>query len=193
MEQIQKAIRNFEPFQCDNLDTLCSAVVEEYDADNWRISLTWTLGLIRKMKAFEKMHGSWNIPIRVVWGFQEERPAFKVVRQRWDFKSNVFKKEYAFEFHQSLIPSGQWLKAEISGSPGLTGIKDPENAKFHLLYDKRQAEAYLGTRTHSPWFTPQEEVIKEVRGRMFQTIDLIYIPPVQWVWGIDANEMYVEL
>ena len=193
MEQIRKAIQNFDPFECDDFDALCSAIVEEYDADNWQISLTWTLGLIRRMKAFEKMWGSWNVPIRVVWGYQEEKPAFKVFRQHWNLDKNVFKKEYRYEFHQSVVSPGAWLKASISGSPGLTGLNNPDQAKFHLLYDKRQAEAYLGTRTDWPWFTPHEAVIKEVKGRLFQTIDLVYIPPKQWVWGIDANEMYIEL
>jgi len=193
VEQIRQAIRNLDPFECSDWDALSQAIVEEYDYDNWRTSLVWIIGSIRSLKQFEKLSGSWNVPMRVVWGYQEEKPAFKVLRQRWDFKSNIFKKEYAFEFHQDTVSPGKWLDAHISGSPGLTGITIPENAKFHMLYDKRQAEAYLGTRTNTPWFTPQEAVIKEVKGKMFHTIDLVYVPPVQWVWGIDASQMYIEL
>ena len=190
---LNEAIRNLDPFECSDWSALCSAVIEEYDYDTWRTSLTWVLGTIWQVKQFEKMHGSWNVPIRAVPNYQEEKSAFKVLRCHRELENNHFVKQYAFEFHASYVPKNQWIKAEISGSPGLTGIKNPENAKFHMLYDERQAVAYLGTRTHSPWFQPQEAVIHKVIGREWQTIDLVYIPPKQWVWGVDANEMYVEL
>jgi hypothetical protein len=62
-----------------------------------------------------------------------------------------------------------------------------------MLLDENSAATYLNTRTFSPWFTPQEAMMTKVKGRNWQTIDLVYIPPKTWVWGVDAEEMYIEL
>lgn len=191
VNQLRNHIRNLTPFECgcSDLDSLCSAIIEEYDSETWRTDLVFVTSIIRLAPEYEKFHGSWNFPIRAVENWEMERETYKVFRK---IESDPFTL-YKYEFHNSIVTPHQWLKAEISGSPGLSGINIPEQAKFHMLYDKTQAETYLSTRTNTPWFTENEAVIKKVKGRNFKTIDLIYIPPKQWVWGIDASEMYVEL
>ena len=63
-----------------------------------------------------------------------------------------------------------------------------------MLWNKRQAEVYLSNRADvTAWFTSQEAVMVPVEPRSVETIDLVYVPPKLFVWGIDSKEMYVKL
>ena len=195
VNRIRKHIQNLTPFECDNWDSLCLAVVEEYDAEAWRSNLIWIIGCIRHGKLVEKMQGSWNFPLRFISDSEvKQQDAYKVFRKHWHLNSeNFIVPELRYEFHETPVVSHQWLKAEISGSPGLTGL-EKHGGRFHLLWNKEQAEAYLSTRAGATaWFTPQEAVMVPVEGRSFDTLDLVYVPPKLFVWGIDSKEMYVKL
>lgn len=209
-ESLRIAIQRFLPFECSDWDALCQAIVEEYEAETWRHSLVWILGCIRKMKQFEHLQGSWNVPLRAVWNYQDEKPAYKVFRQprqtsfiyrngELQLPIETHKGYFEYEFHPSAVPVNQWLQCELSSSKCLTGMKPKSEGgtggRFHMLMDERQAQTYLNTRgsENDSWFTKRDGVIKQVKGRDFATIDLVYVPPKTWVWGVDANEMYVEL
>lgn len=199
VQSLRKCIKNLIPFEldCDHLDDLCSAIIEEYEYEGWYSKLIWILGCLRHAPAYKGLSGSWNFPLRYVNDWERERECFKIIREHRTFKNNVLAKEYWYEFHQAPVIGNKWLEAEISGSPGLAGLKPKEQdgtgGRFHLLCNENSASAYLSTRTNTPWFTPQEAVMKKVRGRKFQTVDLVYVPPKTWVWGVDAYEMFVEL
>lgn len=191
-ELVKRCIRYQKPFECTDWDVLCSSIIEEYEA-SWGTSLIWVLGSIRYLKKFEKDYGSWNVPLQWVFDCQKEKPAYKVFREHSVNTEHPLK----YEFHPASVPINQWINAEVSGSPYLSGIRKKEEGghggKFHMLTDIQQATAYLNSRIDTTgWFTRQEAVIKEVKGRNFVTIDLVYSPPKTFVWGIDAEEMYVE-
>ena len=198
--EIRQHIRNLTPFECDNWDTLCSAVIEEYDTA-WRTELIWIIGGFRQtLPRIKKMKGSWNFPLRWVSDDMIGRhEAYKVFRKRWYLnKDNYIQPQLRYEFHEAPVVSRQWLQAEISGSPGLSGLTKKEEGgtggKFHMLWNKRQAEVYLSNRADvTDWFTSQEAVIVPVEPRSVETIDLVYVPPKLFVWGIDSKEMYVKL
>jgi hypothetical protein len=123
----------------------------------------------------------------------EERTYYKVLR-----KTNNISKElvYQYEFHKDFVPINKWIQAEISSSDGLCGLK-PKNeggcgGRFHLLLDYLQAQTYLSKRTDNEWFPKEVAEIVPVRAKKFSTIDLIYVPPTTFVWGIDSEEMYVK-
>lgn len=187
VEQLQQHIRNYTPFECSNWNVLGEAFLNEYDPI-WGTSIVWTVGCIRSLQKFEKFRGSWNAHVKRVDNYQELY-SYKVFRQR----INTFK----YEFHDAEVPINTWIKAEVSGSTGLSGIKKKEDGGdggyFHMLYNESQAIAYLNTRAleNDAFFPKTEAVIKKVIGRFFCSIDLVYIPPKQFVWGIDAYEMYV--
>lgn len=199
VQSLKEHIRNLTPFEleCIHLDDLCLAIVEEFDQATWHTKLIWVLGCLRKAPAYENLSGSWNFPIKLVENWERERECYKVIRQHRIFKNNVFSKKYWYEFHQAPVVGNQWIKAEISGSPGLAGLTSVKDGgtggRFHLLCNEQSASAYLGTRANDSWLTPQEAVMKKVRARKFQSLDLVYIPPKTWVWGIDSCEMYIEL
>ena len=192
VEQLQEHIRTYTPFECSNWNALSEAFLNEYDPC-WGISIVWTIGCVRSLQQFEKFRGSWNVHIKGLYDCQE-RTAYKVFRQPTR-STDTF--QYKYEFHESDVPINKWIQSEISGSRGLSGIKKKEEGGtggfFHMLYNQDQAAAYLNARAieNDAWFPKTEAVIKQVRGRNFQSIDLVYIPPKQFVWGIDAYEMYV--
>lgn len=195
-ETLVNCIKNLHPFECTDWDILCDAFIEAYDPD-WMTSPIWTVSLVRGLQRFEKMQGSWNAPVRLVYDYQKERELYKVFRQHKELKNNVFVKEISYEFHPAKVEGNKWLDCEISGSPSLTGMKPKEEGgtggRFHMIVDELQANLYLMNRVNSPWFTPQEAVVKKVKGKNFQTIDLLYVPPKLFLWGVDATNMYVEL
>jgi hypothetical protein len=186
-EIVKKCIRYQRPFECNDWDVLCSAVIDEYNP-NWGSSLVWVLGCIRKLKAIETLGGSWNVPLMWVTYPQEERTTFKVFRdfsKRPEFADKGYT-QLSYEFHQDWVPANKWIKAEVSSSAGLSGIKKEEDGgiggQFHMLLDKYQAEAYLESRVkYTNWFIKEEAVIQPVKGRQFLTIDLVYSPPKTFV------------
>jgi len=188
---LQEKILNQKPFDCHDLNVLCKAIVDIYD-ESWCNSLIWLLGSIRSLKAFEYEIGSWNVPFRPVDNPRLERKAYKVFRKPL-IDLNDQNKKYAFEFHQSWVPTNQWITATVSSSIGLTGIYHEEFAKFHLLCDTEQAHTYLFSRSKHNLEPLYDMCICEVKATNFITIDLIYVPPTQFMWGINAKEIYISL
>lgn len=191
---IQK-IESLTAFECDNLDLLKNAI-SQFQKSKYGYSLESITNCIdmwnRDIKPFHK--GSWNCPlfmVRDVYG-NTERTYYKVLRKI----NNIAKKlVYQYEFHNSHVPLNEWIQAEISSSNGLYGLKKKEDGgcggRFHLLLDYWQAQTYLSKRTDE-WLPVENTAIVPVRARKFQTIDLIYVPPTTFVWGIDSEEMFVK-
>lgn len=197
VQNLREHIRNLTPFECDDWDALCSAIIYEYDADTWKSKLIWVLGCVRKTKQWAGTKGSYNVPLKSLYDDDGEREAYKVFRRFQELKNNIFMKEYAYEYHPKWVQPNQWLQAELSGSPDLTGLTPKEQGgtggRFHTILDKAQAVRYLNTVASNHWLPPQWAEIRPVKTRKCQTMDLVYIPPKTFVWGIDASEMYVEL
>ena len=197
--RLRNHIQNLTPFECDNIPALIVALMKEYSPE-WKSNLddivnyinSWDVDIKSK---YPKYKGSWNCPIQCVrdrFG-NEERPYYKVLR-----KTNNIAKEfiYSYEFHESFVPVNEWIQAEISSSKSIGGLKKKEEGgcggRFHLLLDYLQAQAYLSKRTDPTWFPKEIAEIVAVRARKFQSIDLIYVPPTTFVWGIDSEEMFVK-
>ncbi len=200
VNQIREHIRNRTAFECDDLDSLVSAIIHEYDAKTWKSKLIWVIGGIRRtVPAVKGMNGSWNFHLRFISDEEVgQNQPYKVFRKRWYVVNDLLLPQFQYEFHEAPVVSRQWLQAEISGSPGLTGLMSKDRGgtggRFHLLWNKQQAEAYLNKRVNeTAWFSLQEAVMVPVEGRAFQTLDLVYIPPKLFVWGIDSEQMYVNL
>jgi len=203
MPNIQENIVKTQPFECDDWDELCSAIIDVYDIC-WGISLVWTLGCIRWLKGVENGVGSWNIPMwKVATDPHKEIEVYKVfiAPELPVYGSTILpQKEIFYEFHQEKVLTNKWLKAELSGSAGLTGLENPDHARFHMLIDKNQAEFYLDSRIETQSKVERyRELYKDcypfvhpVKARNFTTVDLIYVPPISFMWGIDAKEMYVH-
>lgn len=193
MNELLDKIINQEPFECSNLDVLCSAIAEVYEPA-WGNSLIWILGCLRKMKQFEKCNGSWNVPLWHVAQTYDEVECYKVFRKPNPLP--LFPKEnydeIVYEFHPNKVHPNKWMQAEVSGSGRLTGLC-PESAKFHMLMNANQAFAYLESRRHCVAYHDYTPYISKVKARRLVTVDLVYSPPKQWVWGVDAKEMYVSL
>lgn len=193
---LQNHIQNLTPFECDNLEILQAAFFKCFFTRWDRKILDFIVKTIHDWNKFIKpLRGSWNCPVFMVrdrYG-DEERIYYKVLR-----KTNNIAKElsYAYEFHNSYVPLNTWIQAEISQSSGLYGLKKKEEGgcggRFHLLLDYLQAQSYLSKRIDTSWLTKDVAEIVQVRARKFQTIDLIYVPPTTFVWGIDSEEMFVK-
>lgn len=191
-------IRSNTPFECDDYEALLGAIFLEHRPE-WRINLMQVLVSIRDCYTVIRKgnyQGSWNCPIQYVkdvYG-EGEYPFYKVLRKTNSIISQ--KVPYAYEFHNACVPVNEWIQAEISASSGLYGLKPKTEGgcggRFHLLLDRLQAEAYLSKRTDAQWFTPEVATIVQVNARKFQTIDLVYVPPTTFVWGIDSEEMFVK-
>lgn len=189
---LRESIAKKLPFECGNWDVLCQAIVEEYDA-SWGISITWILCGIRYLKQFEtEPGGSWNVPIKIVPFPEQERDAYKIFRKPKKGTEGSEHGLLAHEFHPAWVPKNEWLQAEISQSKNLTGLTDPEQAKFHMFYDKTQATSYLEKVADWKNYKQYDPLMQKVKGRNFLTIDLIYVPPKHFMWGIDAKELYVN-
>lgn len=198
VSRLRNHIQNLTPFECDNFSPLLLAIYQQY-SDSWKIKLpdildcigTWDAGI---KSVYPKYMGSWNCPIRWVRDLykDEEHNYYKVLR-----KNTISQKTtYQYEFHNSLIPKNEWIQAEISSSNGLYGLKKREEGgmggRFHLLLDYLQAQTYLSKRIDDTWFPKTIATIVPVRARKFQSIDLIYVPPTTFVWGIDSDEILVN-
>jgi len=178
-------ILEMRPFDCDNFDELCSTIIETY-TPGWNNSLVWILGGIRYMEKFKQQKGSWNVPL---WNIEpnKEIELFKV------FRKPKVQSEHplVYEFHPYHVVTNQWMTAELSGSERLTGLTSPEAAKFHLLASEQQAYAYLDGRQNCVAFSDHDPYVCKVKARNLICVDLIYVPPNRWVWGVDAKEMFV--
>lgn len=187
MQNVQKivdCIHQQRPFDCDNLDELCTAITTAYST-SWSLSLVWILGCVRKMRHHKDQVGSWNIPMWWVRPDVDVNP-YKV------FRRPTKTSELVYEFHKDTVPLNKWVEAELSGSEGLTGLSSKEFAKFHFFLNSLQAASYLDIRKDCVAYTDHEPVILPVKGKNYLTVDLIYVPPTRFVWGIDAKEMHVN-
>ncbi len=193
MPTIIESIEKQLPFECNNFNELCSAVTEAYDP-SWCNSLIWILGCLRHIKQFEKCNGSWNVPL---WSMNPtsvgEIDCYKVFRKPTPLPlfPNEMCDEIVYEFHPKKVHTNEWIKAELSGSQRLTGLC-PKSAKFHMLINFDQAISYLASRKDCVAYRDYTPYISKVKARNVVTVDLVYIPPKQWVWGIDAKEMFVN-
>lgn len=189
-------IQSLTPFECDNFLALLMAIKQQYST-NWRIQLNDILDYIGMLGASikNKYKGSWNCPIKYITDDSEycDKSYYKVLRKT---NSPIEEYSYAYEFHQSYVPLNMWIQAEISSSKNVCGLKNKDDGgsggKFHLLLDYLQAQEYLSKRIDNTWFPKEVAEIVPVRARKFQTIDLIYVPPTTFVWGIDSEEMFVK-
>lgn len=195
LSSLQNHIKNLTPFECNNIEILKVAFVKLF-------SSSWDIGSLNSLiktlhywdKTIKPFRGSWNCPLFMVrdkYG-DEERNYYKVFR-----KTNLVEKfPYAYEFHNSHVLLNEWIQAEISQSSQLSGLAEKEEGggggRFHLLLDYLQAHTYLSKETDTSWFPKEVAEIVQVRARKFQTIDLIYVPPTTFVWGIDSEEMFVK-
>lgn len=196
LRSLQNHIQNLTPFECDNLEILQAAFFKCFFTRWDRKILDSLVKTIHDWNKFIKpLRGSWNCPVFSVkdkYG-DEERTYYKVLRKT---NNIVTKLSYQYEFHREFVPINEWIQAEVSSSAGLYGLKKKEEGgtggRFHLLLDYSQAYVYLSKRTDTNWFTKEVAEIVPVRARKFQTIDLIYVPPTTFVWGIDSEEMFVK-
>lgn len=192
---IQK-IESLTAFECDDLDLLKDAI-SQFQKIKYGYSVEAVTSCIdmwnRDIKPFYK--GSWNCPLFIVKDVyrDEERTYYKVLRKTNDTSTDLV---YQYEFHKDFVPINKWIQAEISSSDGLSGLIPKTEGgcggRFHLLLDYLQAKTYLSKRTDDTWFPKEIAEIVQVRARKFQTIDLIYVPPTTFVWGIDSEEMYLK-
>lgn len=182
------SINTRQPFECDDWDALCSAIINAWQP-SWGISLIWILSSIRYLKQFEKLPGgSWNVPLIWLPTNTTEQNFYKIFRKPKDPSIEGIE----FEFHPCVVQTDQWLKAEISQSKYLTGFTKPEHAKFHMFYDEVQAKEYLSRNANWANYQEHTPMIMKVTARNLYTIDLIYIPPNHFMWGMDAKEMFVK-
>jgi hypothetical protein len=129
--------------------------------------------------------GSWNVPMWWVNPNINAHP-YKI------FRKPLKHDELVYEFHKEAVPLNRWIEAEISSSRGLTGLETKEHAKFHMFLDSVQAASYLDIAQHSTAYKEHEPVILPVKAKNYMTVDLIYVPPTRFVWGIDAKEIKVN-
>lgn len=197
---IVNSIYNFKPFKCDNLDDLCEALVMFFDTYSPQ-SDEYVKTLCSKVKSLEKIKlcsGSWNIPLFDAKFLEKpDNTYYKVFRKSTMLSDDECYKQLSYEFHKGWVTPNEWLQAEVSQSKGLTGLKPKEEGgsggRFHLLYDHDQAMTYLESRVDEDFLSKSEAVIATVNARNLQTLDLVYIPPNNFVWGVDAKEIYVKL
>ncbi len=188
---LHEKILNQKPFECDDIDILCKEITDIYD-ETWCNSLEVTIEHIKCLKNFKHEIGSWNVPLKWVDDPCVPRFAYKIFRKPL-IEFNDPNKKYAFEFHQSWVPTNQWLTATVSGSNGLTGIEHQDYAKFHLLCDEEQAITYYISRIKEYSDPCYDPCICRVAAVNFFTVDLIYVPPKQFMWGIDARNIYMSI
>ena len=177
-------ILKLRPFDCSNWDELCNAVIDAYSPE-WNNSLVWILGGIRYLKAFEKHSGSWNVPFWFV-SSNTDVELYKL------FRKPKIQSEHplVYEFHPAPVVTNKWMEAAISGSARLTGLSEG-HAKFHMLANETQAQFYLDGRKNCTAFSDHEPYVCKVKARNLMCVDLIYVPPTRFVWGVDAKEMFV--
>lgn len=192
---LQTHLEKLTPFECDNIEILKVAIFKLF-SPFW--SKSNVDNVVKTLHYWDKVikpfRGSWNCPLFTVrdkYG-DEERIYYKVFR-----KTNLSTESpYEYEFHNSHVPLNKWIQAEISQSSGLSGLKKKEEGgcggRFHLLLDYLQAHIYLSREAETTWLPKEAAEIVQVRARKFQTIDLIYVPPTTFVWGIDSEEMFVK-
>jgi hypothetical protein len=144
----------------------------------------------------KNLRGSWNI---LLYHVEDYLPNtyYKVFRIPYQLGFPQLygepSKQIEYEYHPDFMPCNQWIIAEISESPRLTGVKGTGcPPKFHLLYNKTQAEFYLESCKDHTTFYNCTPYISKVKAQKFFTMDLIYVPPISFMWGIDAEEIYVE-
>ncbi len=181
---IRHCIKNHLPFSCNNFNDLCTALSLEYGTNGvWVNQLSTVLYQAKSFERHKNVSGSFNINLKWWPGFGQsnsEVTTYKVFK-----KSND--NNFRFEFHDSQVPTNQWLQSDVSGSAGLSGLKYKVESHFHTLMDNVQATNYCNF-SH----LKNDAFIKRVKIRKCKYIDLIYVPPNQFVWGVDAYEMFVD-
>lgn len=187
MPATKENILKMQSFDCNNWDELCCSIVDSYSPE-WNISIIEILSNIRSIKKFETKSGSYNVPMWHV-NPNQELECYKIFRKPMGQPEDTL----VYEFHPGQVFTNYWMKAEISGSPHLTGLTSPDQAKFHMLMGESQVHAYLNSRKNCVLFSDHTPYICKVKARNFTTVDLIYVPPTTFVWGIDAKEIYVTL
>jgi hypothetical protein len=128
-----------------------------------------------------KCKGSWNIPVK----FVEESDLTGEVYKVFKIDNGILK----YEFHDAEVIMGKWLTAKNHSTTHLTGFSPEYNGRFHFLYNIESASVYL---EESKMYNKEPLKLTPVSANRFQTIDLIYSPPVTFTWGIDAEELFVE-